>query len=697
MVPYSMFAVLLSVVQRKHALVRSATASIRQGDEVMRIPMTSTAPAISFRYGGRSSDEILPQWEAEESAAAGPNGVLVRRIITDPVTRLKVTVTVQQFDDCPAVDWVVQMENCGSTVTPIIEDILPLDLSVPVPAGERLRLHHANGSRCRMDDFLPLVTDLAAGSGTRLAPVGGRSSNGVFPFVNLQRDGGGFVLGVGWSGQWSMTLDRGSDSLRLTAGMATTHLALRPGETVRTPRILLLPWDGDDDSAGTNALRQLLIAHYLPRIDGELVFPPAAQVLQAHYYLTGKACEQFEMTALPRAAEAGVEAHWIDACWYGEGTGWWTEVGSWVVNRDKFPRGLKPISDAAHAAGMKFILWFEPERVRTGSIIHREHPEWLLRIDDSDSLLLNLGIPEARRHIADLISGLIAENGVDVYRQDFNMEPLRYWQAADEPDRVGMTEIRHVEGLYEFWDEIRRRHPKLWIDNCSSGGRRIDLETLSRSLPLWPSDFPDVCGLPFGFGLHVGDQCINAGLARWIPLFGGGVWNFTPYGTRGEIIGGFGFGMHIEHDDFLPDGVDTVVPRNEVLAKGKTMLDADFPLDAARQAFAERRSIRPFCLGDFYLLLPLTVSYHDWCAWQLHREDLQAGIAVFFRRHRSPFPAMRVELACIDRDAEYEVSLSPGYEEGPRERMDGRQLAELLVKVPEMPGSVLLRYARLAF
>ena len=62
-----------------------------------------------------------------------------------------------------------------------------------------------------------------------------------------------------------------------------------------------------------------------------------------------------------------------------------------------------------------------------------------------------------------------------------------------------------------FTNELRRRHPKVWIDNCSSGGRRIDLETLTRSLPLWPSDFPDVVGLPPGRGvlsrcLHVGRQ-----------------------------------------------------------------------------------------------------------------------------------------------------------------------------------------------
>ena len=449
---------------------------------------------------------------------------------------------------------------------------------------------------------------------------------------------------------------------------------------------------------GNNLLRQLLLAHYLPRLDGQLVLPPVAQFLQMYFYLSGNAGEQYEMKALPRTAAVGAEAHWIDACWYGGQGEWWQEVGTWTVNPKKFPHGLRPISAAAHAAGLKFVLWFEPERVRKGTQIHREHPEYLVALEQNpDNLLYNLGMPEALRYLTDTLSASIAEHGVDIYRQDHNFDPLPYWQgadASDAPDRVGMTEIRYIEGLYQLWDELRQRNPGLWIDNCASGGRRIDLETLSRSLPLWPSDFHDTVGLAKGLGLHVGDQCINAGLARWVPLFGGGVWNFTPYSTRSEIIGGFAFGFHIDQQNFYDDDHRSISKPLEVMAKGKTLLDDDFPMEDATKAIAEWRSVRPFFLGDFHHLLPLTISYHDWCAWQLHREDLGAGIAVFLRRHRSPFPTMQVVLKRIVPDAQYDVSLSLGYAEAPRQRMSGAELARLTVSISEAPGSVLLRYTR---
>ena len=258
-----------------------------------------------------------------------------------------------------------------------------------------------------------------------------------------------------------------------------------------------------------------------------------------------------------------------------------------------------------------------------------------------------------------------------------------------------------MQGLYDFWDELRHRHPGLWIDNCASGGMRIDLESLTRSLPLWPSDFPDLIAMTYGQGMHVGDQCINGGLAQWIPLFGGTVCNFTPYSTRSEAAGGFVFGFHHDHDN-LPDvempAVDfphATIPRlmdREIYSKGKTLLDDAFPVADAKGAIREWKSLRPFFLGDFHLLLPLTVSHHDWCAWQFHRNEMDAGFAVYFRRHLSPFSSMEMRLKCINAEAQYDVSLSFGYEEAPRERMTGTQLLGLPFTITDRPGSLLVRY-----
>lgn len=185
----------------------------------------------------------------------------------------------------------------------------------------------------------------------------------------------------------------------------------------------------------------------------------------------------------------------------------------------------------------------------------------------------------------------------------------------------------------------------------------------------------------------MGDQCSNAGLARWVPLFGGGVWNFSPYAMRSQMIGGFTFGCHIDLTAFSVESLREITPK-EALAHGKFLWDEEFPLELARQAIAEWRSIRPFFTGDFHLLLPLTVAEHDWCAWQYHRPDMKAGIAMLFRRHRSPFRTATISLRQIEPEAEYEVSLSDSYTPASAIRRKGRELQDVTVTIANTQGGI---------
>ena len=91
--------------------------------------------------------------------------------------------------------------------------------------------------------------------------------------------------------------------------------------------------------------------------------------------------------------------------------------------------------------------------------------------------------------ITDRIDRIIKENGIDLYRQDFNMDPLPLWQSGDAPNQRGMTENGHVAGYMAFWDELQRRNPNMLIDSCASGGRRNDMESVRRSIPLLRSDY----------------------------------------------------------------------------------------------------------------------------------------------------------------------------------------------------------------
>ena len=153
----------------------------------------------------------------------------------------------------------------------------------------------------------------------------------------------------------------------------------------------------------------------------------------------------------------------MDAGWYGINThpspsefegDWGGHAGDWRVSPLVHPQGLKDVSEAAHQMGMKFLLWAEPERVVATTPIAREHPEYFFdpANEKAENRLLNLGLSEAWNYCYETLAHLIESIGIDCYRQDFNMIPLKDWRNNDTPERQGMSEILHINGLYRLWD-----------------------------------------------------------------------------------------------------------------------------------------------------------------------------------------------------------------------------------------------------
>ena len=255
---------------------------------------------FAFVYGGRPSADLLPSWERTaslpappEGAVAGPGAPATGSVsLRDPQTGLVVTWEATLYPDTPAVTWLLTFRNEGPRDTPILERVRALHLRAATDPYD-LAVYYATGGHATPDAFAPRVHCLRSEppGPFRLASIGGRSSNGVLPYFAVETNAGGadgLVVGVGWSGQWEALIERersapppdvepdlrgpngqvsafrSLDRLRLEAGMEGVHLALRPGELIRSPRILLIPWEGDR-RRGQNALRRFLHRHVAPR------------------------------------------------------------------------------------------------------------------------------------------------------------------------------------------------------------------------------------------------------------------------------------------------------------------------------------------------------------------------------------------------------------------------------------------------
>ncbi|MCS6830714.1 MAG: alpha-galactosidase [Armatimonadota bacterium] len=638
-------------------------------------------PPFSFDYGGKPSAELVPRWGYEQRSRRIDRSLTSHTFLyTDPATGLQVECECTLFRDFPAIEWVLRFRNAGAQDTPILANIQAIDAALV--GGQRWKLHYAQGSNARRDDFAPIVHDLKPGKPVHLTPAGGRSSNTVaLPFFNFQTDGGGVVFAIGWSGQWSAHFEAGySNRLHLRAGMERTHLKLYPGETVRTLRILLLAWQGDDEFAGFNRLRRFLLRYRVPRRRGKPVVLPFTCSSCGPPDEANTATEQSQMEFASHFVQYGVEYLWLDAGWF-EGR-WPNGVGNWFPRKDGFPRGLRPLSEGIRRMGMKgLLLWFEPERVYEGTWLDREHPDWVLRLPNNPHHLLNLGHPSALEWLTEHLSETIEREGIAVYRQDFNIDPLPFWRAADLPDRQGITEIRHIEGLYALWDTLLDRHPGLLIDNCASGGRRLDLETISRSVALWRSDYH--------YFEPVGQQCHTAGISRYLPTTATGCGYPDAYLARSAMNAGLNLwtawsptASYETYRRFLPP-------------EATWQPGQPFPLQRAKAITAEFRRVRRYFFGDFYELTPYSTADDVWMAYQFHLPGEGSGIVVAFRRTACSQATQCLHWRAVDPNSPYEVYLSDERLRRTRRVVRGAELLRGMdVTIEHAPGSLLIEYRK---
>ena len=377
-------------------------------------------------------------------------------------------------------------------------------------------------------------------------------------------------------------------------------------------------------------------------------------------------CADFALCAVRSDARGLLarSAGWNEgAADYAHGRSWANTTGNWTIDSTRFPQGLKPVADAAHRVGAKFMVWFEPERVIKGTQWAVEHPEWMLDLPsepDGTYLLFDLGNTEAREWLSHYIGDMIEQNGIDYYRQDFNMQPDKYWAAHDEPGRKGMKEIRHIEGLYAFWDYLLERFPGLLIDNCASGGRRIDLETIVRSAPLWRSDY-------YHYDDPDGYQGHTYGLNFFLPLHGTGILQTDKYSFRSSIS-------------------SALIYNWKVTDNQGSFLDMQDRID-------EFKSIRDYFYEDYYPLTGIerTTDADVWIAYQMHRPSDGTGIVVAFRRAACPDRSVTVALSGLEAGRSYRIVDT---DSGTTSILTGAELASgFEISSDESRASFLFRYA----
>jgi alpha-galactosidase len=645
--------------------------------------LSSVGLPFSFVFGGQPSSELLKQWKLEHTSRplaevgapapeAGRGKTEHTLSWTDPTSGLQLRCVALEYHDFPTVEWTLYFKNTATNPTPILEDIRAATFALERGDKGEFLLHHNIGSPADGNDYGPLETPLGPKARKRLGGAGGRPTNSDWSYFNLEWPGRGLIIAVGWPGQWAAELRRdAARGLHLRAGQELTHFKLLPGEEVRSPLIVLQFWKGDWIRS-QNVWRRWMMAHSMPKPGGKLPPPQLVASSSRQYDEMIKANETNQCMFIARYLEEGIKLDywWMDAGWYNHHGGGWPRVGTWEVDTNRFPHGLRAVSDYAHQRGIRILVWFEPERVAAGTWLSETHPEWIL--GGAKGGLLNLGNDDARVWLTDHVDRLLTEQGIDLYRQDFNMDPLQAWRANDAPDRQGITEIKHVTGYLAYWDELRRRHPNMLIDSCASGGRRNDVETMRRAAPLWRSDYAFEA---------IGHQCMTYGISLWLPFHGTGTVatrNAPYYGSGLTPVEPYAFWSNVSPS--LGFGIDVRV--------------REIDYAALRRLIGEWREMSPNYYGDFYPLTRWTRDDEAWIAWQFDRPEQGEGVVQAFRRDKSYYESARIRLQGLDPSARYSVANLDTPDA--RHEFAGRDLIEdgLPVQITARPAAAVISYRK---
>ncbi len=586
-------------------------------------------PNFSFTYNGNHFQPTGdgPSWKLDDT--------------------LTVTLEATEYKEFNAVHWLLNFENPGTQNSGILSDIWDCDVSFPFPYKPIQRPGYLfaedaqavvvmqgmiEGNYYTIDDAVS-ATEYSTKDvyfphwrrTVQFSNINSRSSEGTLPFFELKSEGRGAIAAIGWTGGWKAEVQSTDTTLDFRSGLQNARFYLKPGEKLRTTSILIMEYTKGEDAS--NKFRRLLREHFSHRA----CTPATRDGLLAFEQWGGLPSEMMKSRINDLKAHGiRFEDLWIDAGWFGQCTkcddpfsgDWWRFTGEWCVNRRIHPQGLEDVRDTAAEAGMKPMIWIEPERTFSNLPVPQKHPDWFLKLknvtDDSPcNWILNYGNENALNYALTTIAELIRTLNMGCYRQDFNIGLTNFFEDNDEPDRRGITEIKHICGMYRLWDTLLEMFPGLIIDNCSGGGRRIDLETLKRAIPFFRSDYQ--CA--FNATAEV-MQTHNAGAMRYFPFIGCTTKVCDLYTLRSSYASSFGVACY-----------------NAVF---QSMTEEDFVV--LRRAVDDYRRIRHYLSLDFYNHGSAVFDFTSWAIWQYHDFSSGSGVVIAFRRAQSPFATADITL-----------------------------------------------------
>ena len=522
-------------------------------------------------YAGKRKLTGLPATYVEDESEA----TTLEINLYDELIQVTLCLQYTIFENSAALARSVKFSN-DSDQKYQLKTALSLNLDLPDANYEWLQFSGAWG-RERHLHKTPLRPGIQAINSAR-----GASSHMQNPFVILKRpfttEEQGEALGVSfvYSGNFLAQAEVDEYSVtRLQIGIDPFQFSwcLKPNETFQTPEAILAY-----TSEGLNQLSQTFQKLYTTRLARGYWRDKERPILinnwEATYF---DFTEEKLLSIAKKAKELGIELFVLDDGWFGERTKETAGLGDWYVNRNRLKNGISGLSRKIHDLGMMFGLWLEPEMVNKDSDLYRKHPDYIIETPKRHAshgrkqYVLDFSRKEVVDNIYEQLVKILDEDEIDYIKWDMNRNITECYSIAYPPEQQGEIMHRYILGVYNLYERLIERYPKILFESCASGGGRFDAGMLYYAPQAWTSDDSDAIerlkiqyGTSFGYpqsmmGAHV-SASPNEQLGR-----------NTPLKIRGDVAFFGAFGYELDLDKLSSTKLASIKKQIELMKKYRSI------------------------------------------------------------------------------------------------------------------------------